>query len=137
MREYGKHADAEERREGAKRIRRSLMKPLPTLFAGEPNGRRFRVAIDELMKSGGSKRGGYDMGAVGEGGEPLLSELIMRAAEKTLSPAILDMTREESFEMSLMKEEKTAGGLGGSESNVKEWNMERKERERNEKESSE
>jgi len=126
LQKYGEHADFEEEMEGSKRGRRRILRPIGTLFTGEPNGRRFRVEIDKLMATGGSKRGGYSKASEGFGQGPKLSELIMEAAEKTISPAVLDMTKAESLEMSLFKEK---GGKGDKEA-IGEWNKERKEREK-------
>ena len=46
---YGNYALSIEHTQGSK-ARRALMKPVLTLFTGEPNGKRFRAALDKLIR---------------------------------------------------------------------------------------
>ena len=138
LEEYGKHADAEEMAAGSKSQRRRILRPITTLFTGEPNGKRFRVALDALMKTAGNKRGKYMNAAKIEEGEEKLSELIMKCATDCLSEAILDQTREQAFEMGLLRAERGSGG-GGTKNDgkiknaISDWNKERKEQEKENK----
>ena len=45
---YGQHADAEEELGDPVKIRRFIVKAITPLFAGEPNGKKFRIAMDEI-----------------------------------------------------------------------------------------
>eukprot|EP00562_Extubocellulus_spinifer_P000739 CAMPEP_0178481312 /NCGR_PEP_ID=MMETSP0696-20121128/6147_1 /TAXON_ID=265572 /ORGANISM="Extubocellulus spinifer, Strain CCMP396" /LENGTH=542 /DNA_ID=CAMNT_0020108781 /DNA_START=219 /DNA_END=1847 /DNA_ORIENTATION=+ len=136
---YGKHVDVEEQEHDPVRIRRFMTKAVSSLFAGEPNAKRYRIALDEI---GGRPK---KLAARGESwkDEPPLSELILDAATKHLSEEVLLRTPEESYEMILWEEQRTkervaltdtascsdAGG-GDNESGqsiVAEWQQTRKE----------
>ena len=51
---YVEHIAAEERQHGLKRIRRSAVRPLTSLFYGETHNCKWREEIDRIMKSDGS-----------------------------------------------------------------------------------
>jgi tRNA-dihydrouridine synthase A len=98
LQEYGKHADAEEAKWGPLRVRRFILRAISPLFHGEPNGKRYRIALDEIaslpkqMKAQGK--------SLGEG--PPLSELILDTATKCLSEETLLKTPQESYERLLL-----------------------------------
>jgi hypothetical protein len=73
-----------------------LLLPTTSLFAGEPNGKRFRNQLDTLLKQsrdrdsdrdraiGVARSGSFDIGSVGDSGSQVLDDiglLMMRAAE--------------------------------------------------------
>lgn len=95
LHEYGKHADAEEEANDPVKIRRFLIKAITPLFAGEHNGKKYRIALDKIaglpkkLHSQGKKLKGY----------PPLSELILNAAYDTLDEEILLRSPDESYEM--------------------------------------
>ncbi len=49
LEKYAEYARSVTDKEG-KKARRSVIKPLLNLFSGEPNGKQFRVLIDEIIK---------------------------------------------------------------------------------------
>ena len=119
---YGKHVDAEEAEHDPVRIRRFMTKAVCSLFAGEPNAKRYRIALDEI--------GGRPKKLAAQGGnwkdDPPLSELILDAATKHLSEEVLLRTPEESYEK--RQKSKAAGSSVGSASNaVADWQKLRKE----------
>ena len=118
--EYGKHADAEEEHGDPTKIRRFITKAVSTLFTAEPKAKRYRIALDEI---GGMpkklKREGKSLD-----GTPLLSELILNAAQTHLSEEVLLKSPEESYEEKLHNERKSALQSGRS-SAVADWQLER------------
>ena len=101
LREYGVWCDAEEMLEGSKKARRRLLRPIVNIFNGEKGSKAWRVKVDDIMKTAGSKRKGYaDQSKDGR----KLSEVIMDALD-VLDPEIVDRTREETTELILLKEE--------------------------------
>ena len=79
--EYGAYADEQmeiatvENPEYAPKLRRHLLRHVANLFAGEPNGKRFRNAIEQQLmvdhrkSPRKAKRGGGGGGGIGGGGE--------------------------------------------------------------------
>ena len=135
---YGKHADYEEERWDPVKIRRFITKAASQLFAGEPNAKRYRIALDEI--AGLPKKLIKEDPKLMES-QPPLSELIMDAATKHLSEEVLYRTPKESYEQILWDEEKATKRLlfvpkgGGDDkaqaeekqSFVQEWQQLRKE----------
>lgn len=99
---YGNHADAEEIRGDPVKIRRFITKAVSSLFAGEHNAKRYRIALDEI---GGRPKKLASRGQSWKD-EPPLSELILGAAAKHLSEEVLLRTPEESYEMILWEEQR-------------------------------
>lgn len=135
---YGRHADYEEEIWDPVKIRRFITKAASQLFSGEPNAKRFRIALDEiaglpkkLMKE--------DPNLMSS--QPPLSELILDAATTHLSEDVLHRTPKESYEKILWDEEQAEKRMlfvaaGGSDdgkqadekqSFVQEWQQSRKE----------
>jgi len=84
--DYGAYARGIEQQQG-RRARASLLKPVTSLFAGEPNGKRFRNQLDTLLKQSRDRDraiGVARSGSVGGSGSEVLDDiglLMMRAAE--------------------------------------------------------
>ena len=124
--EYGKHADAEEERWDPVKIRRFLTKAVTTLFTGEPNSKRYRIALDEIA--------GIPKQLQSEGksleGQPRISELILNAAHTHLSEEVLLRTPEESYERELYEEAKVSqtvvGGISSRPNAIAEWQADRR-----------
>lgn len=91
---YGKHADAEELLWDPVKIRRFIVKAATPLFAGEPNGKKYRIALDEIA---GMPKKLMQQGKSMEG-QPAISELIMNAALDNISEEVLLRSPEESYE---------------------------------------
>jgi len=94
LQQYASHANEEEAIWGNK-IRRFILKALQSLFHGEPNARKFRIALDEIGAMGkldSTMSSGLSLGT-----------LILDAAQKTLSEEVLTRTRAESFELALLE----------------------------------
>ena len=121
LKAYGKHADAEEQLWDPVKIRRFIIKAVSPLFAGEANGKRYRVALDEMA---GLPKKLHSQGKTLEGYPPL-SELILNAALETLSEETLLRSPEESYERVLWEEAKQNGK--GRALNVVEWQERRKQ----------
>lgn len=81
---YGQHADAEELAGDPTKIRRFIIKAVTTLFTGEPNAKRYRIALDDI--AGLPKK----LQSQGQSlkGRPLLSDLILNAAHTHLSEEV-------------------------------------------------
>ncbi|KAL3943386.1 MAG: hypothetical protein SGBAC_002552 [Bacillariaceae sp.] len=127
---YGKHADAEEMNGDPSKIRRFIVKAVSPLFAGEPNSKRYRIALDQF--AGIPKK----MKAEGKTleGQPPVSELILNAAYEHLSEETLLRSPEESYERKLHEEMKRLEGMDGMNTRsdaVSQWQMQRKEEEEN------
>jgi len=138
LEEYGKYADEEEEHWDPVKIRRFLIKAITPLFAGEPNGKRYRIALDEiagLPKK--QQRLALQKGESGIGLSVPVSELIMNAAMDHLSEEILLRTPEESYERLLASSTKSKSfsssdgrsNEGQSSQLIKDWQDERKGKE--------
>ena len=91
---FGRHADAEELLWDPVKIRRFITKAATPLFAGEPRGKKYRIALDEIggMPKKLKKRGeSLD-------GQPPISELIMNAALENIGEDVLLRSPKESYE---------------------------------------
>lgn len=125
---YGRHADAEEALGDPVKIRRFIVKAITPLFAGEPHGKRYRIALDEIA---GLPKKLHAQGKALEG-QPKLSELVMNAATMHLSDEVLDRSPEETYERILWEESKQNNFIvhGSSEpsrrAEVQEWQETRK-----------
>ena len=119
LKAYGKHADYEEEIWDPVKIRRFIVKAVSPLFAGEPNAKRYRIALDEIA---GIPKKLMQQGKTLEGMPPL-SELILNAAMEHLSEETLLRTPKESYERILMDEEKRQGGRPHT---LNEWQTRRK-----------
>lgn len=99
LKEFGIYADQEEQNWDPVKIRRFLIKAITPLFAGEPNGKRYRIALDEIAglpkkQARMAKNGGNIEGMT----NVPISELIMNAALDNLSEEVLLRSPEESYE---------------------------------------
>ena len=154
---YGVHADYEEARWGAGKVRRYVLRAVTNLFAGEHNAKRYRIALDEIVASIPSSRrsrGGVSSADEGTREGPPLSELILQAAVSHLSEEVLYRSPRESYEMASYEEGRAErkrnvvttvvlGGCGtddaenngsndehrGGKTLVREWQASRKEEE--------
>jgi tRNA-dihydrouridine synthase A len=139
LEQYGKHADYEEEQYDPAKIRRFVTKAITQLFAGEHNGKRFRIALDEINRMSHKVEERQT--------QPALSELILNAATTYLSEEVLYRSPKESYEKMLYDEEQAErkqNGMGlvildvdgqhESVSLVQEWQSSRKETERIERE---
>ena len=120
--EYGKHADAEEVLWEPIKVRRFITKAVMTLFAAEPNAKRYRIALDEI--------GGLPKKLESQGksmhGQPAISELILNAAYEHLPEEVLLRSPEESYERARLAEEKRIKVSAGERSAaVIEWQLQR------------
>lgn len=120
LQEYGKHADYEEQLWDPVKIRRFIIKALTHLFAGEPNGKRYRIALDEI--AGIPKK--LKLQNKSMASQPPISELIMNAALDTLSEDVLLRSPMESYEMLYGSDGRS---LSSSSSDIiRNWQSERK-----------
>ena len=123
--EYCKHADAEEEAGDPTNIRRFIVKAITPLFTGEPNAKRYRIALDKI--AGIPKK----LKAEGKGmeGQPPISELIMNIAHDQLSEEVLLRSPEESYERKVFEERKRLDGSSWTDRSqaVSEWQSDRKE----------
>lgn len=117
---FGKHADFEETIWDPVKIRRFIVKAVTPLFAGEPNAKRYRIALDKV--AGSAK----ELHLKGQSTKslPPLSELILATAMEHLSEDVLLRSPEESFAR-LQYDEGKQSTLG-SGNLVSEWQYERK-----------
>jgi tRNA-dihydrouridine synthase len=106
---YGRHVDYEEGLWDPVKIRRFMTKAVSPLFAGEPNSKRFRIALDEiaglpkqLLKQ---QNNGQAYSVEAMHGQPPLSELIMEAATTHLSDEVLYRSPKESYEKMMWEQE--------------------------------
>jgi hypothetical protein len=86
-----------------------MTKAVSPLFAGEPNSKRFRIALDEiaglpkqLLKQ---QNNGQAYSVEAMHGQPPLSELIMEAATTHLSDEVLYRSPKESYEKMMWEQE--------------------------------
>lgn len=123
LKEYGKYADHEEQNWDPVKIRRFIIKAITPLFAGEQNGKKYRIALDEIAglpkKQAAllSSKGGVATTVTSNMNVPV-SELIMNAALDTLSEEVLLRTPEESYERLLAASNRDSrdGAIGTSAS---------------------
>ena len=132
---YGRHADAEETMGDPTKIRRFITKAIAPLFTGEPNAKRYRIALDEIA---GLPKKLHDSGSSPPEGQSPLSELIVNAALEHLSQETLLRTPEESYERMVWEEQRRAeknalistsndgGGRVGRSASIDEWQQERR-----------
>jgi len=119
LKAYGKHADFEESLWDPVKIRRFITKAATPLFAGEPKGKKYRIALDEIARI---PKKMHQIGETMEG-QPPISEQIMNAALDNLREDVLLRTPLESYERLC------AGSNVGSESSsevIKDWQHDRK-----------
>jgi tRNA-dihydrouridine synthase A len=137
---FGRHADFEEELWDPVKVRRFITKAISPLFAGEPNAKRFRIALDEIaglpkqilkqQTNGMTVREAMH-------GQPPLSELIMEAATRHLSEEVLYRSPKESYDKMLWEQEQidqrrtflSKATSGNATSLIKEWQESRKEEE--------
>jgi hypothetical protein len=154
---YGVHADYEEARWGAGKVRRYVLRAVTHLFAGEHNAKRYRIALDEIVASIPKSRrsrggGGSSIADDGTREGPPLSELILQAATSHLSEEVLYRSPRESYDKSSYEEDRAErkrnvvttvvlGGCGaedvenngsndehrGGKTLIREWQASRKE----------
>eukprot|EP00977_Amphora_coffeiformis_P004951 scaffold1055_cov165-Amphora_coffeaeformis.AAC.25 len=127
LEEFCKHADAEEEIGDPVKIRRFIIKAITPLFAGEANGKKYRIALGDVA---GIPKQLHTQGKSLDG-QPKISELIMNAATSTLSDEVLDRSPEESYERILFEQKKKIV-VHGSENpqrsdSVREWQELRKQ----------
>ena len=121
LQDYGRHADREETLGNPVNARRFIIKALSPLFAGEPNSKRYRIALDEI--AGLPKR--FTLEKKSLANEPPLSELILNAAKQHLSEEVLQRTPEESYERLLWEEQKRQTS-GEASTVLLDWQQQRK-----------
>jgi len=130
---YGRHADAEEEMGDPTKIRRFIVKAVMPLFTGEPNGKRYRIALDAIA---GLPKTLHKQGK-SLAGQPPLSELILNAAMEHLSEETLLRTPAESYERILFEEAKRSGNSNaGRSTSINEWQEQRRTEESSENDSS-
>lgn len=95
LKAYGKHADMEEQLWDPLKVRRFIIKAATPLFAGEPMGKKYRIALDEIA---GRPKKLQKLGGSAES-EDSISELMLQAAMENISEDILLRTPQESFEL--------------------------------------
>jgi tRNA-dihydrouridine synthase A len=117
LEKYGEHADMEEAMHGATQVRRFLVKAVTPLFNGEPNAKRFRIALDQIAAQVKQNKGD-----TASSQSMPVSRLIMDAAQQHLSEETLLRTPEESYQRILAERAK-----GGLTSSVVEWQADRDE----------
>jgi tRNA-dihydrouridine synthase A len=94
LQEFAQYADHEESIWDPVKIRRFLVRAVSPLFAGEPNAKKYRIALDEI--AGRPKI----LQAKGRSAssDPPVSSLILNAAQRHLSEETLLRTARESYE---------------------------------------
>lgn len=123
LKAYGKHADEEEARGEPSRVRRLLVKAITPLFAGERNGKKYRIALDKVVAL---SRTGTNV----EGQTPI-SELIINCAMDNLSEEALLRSRQDSYELAKATHQETKARDSATQSRsvvVAEWQELRKEK---------
>lgn len=124
LQEYGRHADLEESTWDPVKIRRFIVKAALPLFAGEPNSKRYRIALDEI--AGLPKKLALQGKTLLD--QPPLSELILGAATEHLSEEVLLRSPEDSYQRFQWEEEKRRGN-GDRSRIVMDWQDMRKTQE--------
>lgn len=94
LQEYCKHADYEESNGDPLKIRRFIIKAVSSLFTGEANAKRFRIALDEI----GAQPKRLAMEGKSMVGQPLISQQLLRAAGQFLSEEALFSPPEGSYQ---------------------------------------
>ena len=126
LEQYGIHADYEEGQYEPTKIRRFITKAITQLFAGEHNGKRFRVALDDINRMSQKTEVGQN--------QPSISELILNAATSHLSEEVLYRSPRESYEKMIFEQaarkQLFVTGVSDSVSLVQEWQSTRKDTER-------
>ena len=102
LEQYGKHADAEEALWDPVKIRRFIVKAVTPLFTGEPNAKRYRIALDEI--AGLPKKLQSQGKSLAD--QPPLSTLILEAARTHLSEETLLRSPQESYDRVLWEASK-------------------------------
>ena len=119
LKAYGKHADFEESLWDPVKIRRFIIKAATPLFAGEPKGKKYRIALDEIARIPKKLN---QIGKTMEG-QPHISDQIMNAALENLSEDVLLRTPLESYEK--LCASSNVGSKSSSEV-IKDWQHDRK-----------
>jgi tRNA-dihydrouridine synthase A len=127
LKEYGRHADAEEERGDVHNIRRFILKAVTPLFSGEMNAKKYRIALDEIARIPKQlKLQGKTLCS-----QPPISELIMNAAMTHLSEETLLRSPEESYERIIYDERMRIANNGCSRTSrslsIDEWQELRKQ----------
>lgn len=127
LKEFGTYADEEEQNWDPVKIRRFLIKAITPLFAGEPNGKRYRIALDkiaglpkkraQILTNGGSVDGMMNVP---------ISELIMNAALDNLSEEVLLRSPEESYERLISSSSQSSNQKSSGSDIIKDWQDARK-----------
>jgi tRNA-dihydrouridine synthase A len=94
LQQFAQYADHEESTWGPVKIRRFLIRAVSPLFAGEPNAKKYRIALDKIA---GLPKIVQAEGRLTTSGPPI-SELILDAAQRHLSEETLFSTARESYE---------------------------------------
>ncbi len=126
LQEFGKYADYEEENWDPVKVRRFIIKAITPLFAGEPNGKKYRIALDEIASLPKKLATGKSTGSLMN---VPVSELIMNAALDNLSEEILLRTPEESYERLLDASRNRVEGSSMAQSQsqiISEWQESRK-----------
>ena len=110
---YGRHADYEESMGDPVKIRRLIVHAVTPLFTGEPNAKRFRIALDEIVRRTKQQHERIEPTTPSSSfvlstpsADLPLSRLILEAAEAHLSEETLLRTPEESYERVLHEQRK-------------------------------
>ena len=131
---YGKHADHEETMWDPVKIRRFLVRAVSPLFAGEPNAKKYRIALDEI--AGRPKRWFNSATTTTTTSmrpprdEPPFSELLLAAAHTHLDDETLLRTPRESYEMRQWLEQEGRqhrSSSCSSSATIAQWQAERKQ----------
>jgi len=97
------------------------------LFAGEPNGKKYRIALDEIAglpkKQAAAERNNREVSKV----TTPVSELIMNAALHHISEEVLLRTPQESYERLLFQSNNQRISSSVRSTVVREWQEARRE----------
>ncbi len=132
LEQYGIHANYEEGQYEPTKIRRFITKAITQLFAGEHNGKQFRIALDDINRMSQKTEHGKN--------QPSISELILNAASSHLPEEVLYRSPKESYEKYIFDEEQAARkqllvtGGSGPASLVQEWQSTRRDTEKMDRE---
>lgn len=100
LKAYGEHADMEEMIWDPIKVRRFITKAATPLFAGEPMGKKYRIALDDIAGRPKKIHQSQKMETlVHDNDVAPISELILQAAMGNLSQDVLLRTPKESFDM--------------------------------------